>query len=399
MRLLRLVALVVCAITVSSALAADWPYWRGPNRDGIAPDTGINKDWNQRPPEMLWQLPMHDGGFAGPSAAGGRVFIIDHQGDQDIVRAIDLSSGEVLWQTSYQDLAKADYGYSRSTPVYDEGRLYTISYLGKVHCINAEDGQIIWSLDMQQDLSGRRPRWGYAMSARIDGEKLILVPGAESGCVAAVNKNTGETIWQGGSDDIPGYSTPVKATIQGIDQYVVFTGKSLTGVRAEDGQLLWRVPWETEWDVNAATPIVSGDNVFITSNYGRGCAVIAVEADGARILGESKGIAAHFNTPAYYQDYLFGPSNPNLVCLDPRNLQVMWQQPGFERGGVVAVDGVIIAMAGKTGHIAMVEATPEGYNELGRIQPLGGQSWSPPIIADGKLIIRNTEALACLDLM
>ncbi len=399
MRLSHTFAIVVALTVAGSVLAADWPHWRGPDHDGLAPDTGINKDWNNNPPEVLWQTPMHDGGYAGPSVADGRVFIIDHEGAEDVVRAIDLQTGEDLWKTRYPDLAKANYGYSRSTPVYDNGRLYAVSFLGKVTCLDAADGQIIWQVDMPGQLGGRIPTWGYAMSALIDGDRVVVVPGAANGCVAVLDKNTGELIWQGGSDDIAGYATPVKATIQGIEQYVVFTGKSLIGTRASDGELLWRVGWETPYDVNACTPIVSGDHVFVTSNYNRGCAVIAVEEGGARILGESQSMAAHFNTPVYYAGYLYGPSNPNLVCLDPRNLNVMWQQRGFERGGVVGVDGTIIAMSGNAGDVVMVEATPAGYNELGRIKPLGGQSWTAPIVADGKLIIRNKETLACLDLM
>lgn len=399
MRTIRPLAILTAAAITVCALAADWPHWRGPNRDGIAPDTGINKSWGERPPEMLWQTPMHDGGFAGPSVADGTVFIIDHEGNEDIVRAIDIDSGEDVWRTTYEDLGKSDYGFSRSTPVYDEGHVYAVSYLGKVTCLDAASGEIVWQIAMQEELGGRSARWGYAMSVLIDGDRAIVVPGSQNGCVAALDKSSGEVVWQGGGGDIPGYATPVKATIQGTEQYVVFAGKSLIGVRAADGELLWRVPWETDWDVNACTPIVSGDHIFITSDYGRGCAVIAVEQDGAHILGEAKTMATHFNTPVHYQGYLFGPSNPHLVCLDPRNLEVMWRQSGFERGGVVAVDGVIIALGGQSGDLVMIEATAEGYNELGRVTPLGGQSWTAPIIANGKLIIRNTEALACLDLM
>ncbi|MGM0492712.1 MAG: PQQ-binding-like beta-propeller repeat protein [Armatimonadota bacterium] len=399
MRVNRLLAIIACLTVAAAVFAADWPVWLGPNQDGTAPDTGINKDWNNNPPEKLWQVQMHDGGYAGPSVADGKVFIIDHEGQQDVVRAIDLETGDDVWECRYNDLEKANYGFSRSTPVYHDGRLYTVSFKGNVACIDAETGEIVWGVNMPGKFGGVRPTWGYAMSALIDGDRLIIVPGGENACVAALDRMTGEVIWTGGGSDIPGYATPVKATIEGTSQYVVFTGKSVIGVDVEDGSLLWRVPWETSHDVNAATPIVSGNHVFITSNYKRGCAVITVGENGADITWETKGMWSHFNTPVYHDGYLYGPSNPNLVCLDPSNGEQVWTQSGFERGGVCLVDGVILALSGNQGFLAMVEATPDGYNELGRFTPLGGQSWTAPIVADGKLIVRNKEALACFDLM
>jgi outer membrane protein assembly factor BamB len=399
MRVNRLLAIIACLTVAAAVFAADWPVWLGPNQDGTAPDTGLNKDWDNNPPEKLWQVQMHDNGYAGPSVADGKVFIIDHEGQQDVVRAIDLETGDDVWECRYNDLEKANYGFSRSTPVYHDGRLYTVSFKGNVACIDAETGEIVWGVNMPGKFGGVRPTWGYAMSALIDGDRLIIVPGGENACVAALDRMTGEIIWTGGGSDIPGYATPVKATIHGTPQYVVFTGKSVIGVDADDGSLLWRVPWETSHDVNAATPIVSGDHVFITSNYRRGCAVVTVGENDASITWETKGMWSHFNTPVYHDGYLYGPSNPNLVCLDPSNGEQVWTQSGFERGGVCLVDGVILALSGNQGFLAMVEATPDGYNELGRFTPLGGQSWTAPIVADGKLIVRNKDALACFDLM
>jgi len=218
--------------------------------------------------------------------------------------------------------------------------------------------------------------------------------------VAALNAATGETIWKGGGNDIPGYATPVKATIQGTEQYVVFAGKALIGVDASSGQGLWRYPWETKYDVNAATPIVSGDAIFITSGYGHGCAIIQINEDGPVRIWENREVMAHFNSPIYLGGVFFANSDPgHLVCLNPGNGQPIWKQQGFEKGGLVAVDGTIIAIDGRGGDVVMVEATQAGYHELGRINPLGGQSWTAPIVADGKLIVRNKEAMVCLDLM
>lgn len=400
MRLITL-AVVVCSLSQSVTIfAADWPAWRGPNADGIAPDTGINKDWKARPPQKLWQVPLTDDSYSGPSVADGKVFILDHQGDQDIVRALDFATGDEVWRFTYQDLPKPNQGTTRSTPVFSEGKLYTISHLGKVHCLDAANGEKIWMRDMRSEFGGKRPTWGYAMSALIDSDKVIVCPGGDNASVAALNKGSGETIWAGGGSDIPGYATPVKATINGQDQYVVFTGVSLIGVSADGGPALWRIPWVNKHKVNAATPLVAGNHIFFTSDYGRGCAVVAIEPQGAVIKWENTEVRAHFNSPVYYNGAMFANSNPgHLVCLNAGGGSVIWKQQGFERGGFVVVDGVIIALDGRGGDLVMVNATTDGYQELGRIKPLGGQSWTAPIIAHGKLIVRNKNAMVCLDLM
>lgn len=394
-----LIAAAVLSLA-SAAWPADWPQFGGPNGDFIALDTGINKDWSQRPPEVLWRVSLSDDGYAGPSVAHGKVFIIDHQGDRDIVRALDLQTGADIWSFDYPDHSKPNYGFARSTPVFSEGKLYTLSRLGLLQCLDATTGDKSWSRHLVREFGGQTPKWQYAISPLVDGDRVIVVPGGPNACVAALDKNTGETIWGGGGSDIPGYSTPVPATINGQEQYVVFTGYSLIGVDAATGQRLWRVPWETRYDVNAALPVIMGNRIFITSGYNRGCAVVEVSGSDASIRWENQEIKAHFSSALFYNGDIYGTSDPgHLVCLDPATGDPLWRQPGFEKGGIVLVDGVIIGMDGRGGDVIMAEASPNGYRELGRIKPLGGQSWTAPIVADGKLIVRNKKAIVCLDLM
>ncbi len=393
-----LLALCVCLPTL--VFAADWPQWRGPNVDGIAPEKGINKNWAVKMPATLWQIPLSDNGFAGPSVAEGKVFIIDHVGDRDIVRALELQSGKEVWNFAYDDAAKDNYGFTRATPVYDQGRLYILSWLGMAYCLNAKTGAQVWTRNIIHDFNGVLPTWNLAMSPLIDGNKVILCPGGANAAVVALNKNTGETIWQGGGSDKPGYATPVTATILGVKQYVIFTGVSLIGVKIADGALLWRYPWQTKYDINAATPIVNGSSIFISSGYDSGSALLDITKDGPVKRWESRAMRAHFNTPVCYHGFLYGASDPegDLICMNPTNGAVLWRQHGFEKGGVVVADDVLFALCGNSGELVMLRPTPEGYQELGRCKPLGGQSWTPPIIADGKMIVRNRKALACLNI-
>jgi len=382
-----------------SANPLDWPKWRGPNGDGISPETGINKNWAETPPKVLWKVDLGDDGFAGPSVADGMLFIIDHRGGNDVVRAIDIDTGKDIWQFTYPDASKSNYGFSRSTPVYDEGRLYAFSRLGKIHCLDAKTGRKLWTRDVIADFKCRRPGWDMAMSPLIDGDQLILCTGAANATVVALNKLTGKTIWQGGGSDKPGYASPVVATIDGTRQYVVFTGVSLIGVDAGDGKLLWSLPWKTSYDVNAPTPIVTDEGIFITSGYKHGCALVKVAGGRARIVWQNKVIQSHFSTPVLIDGYIYGTTDPGrLVCLELATGKVIWSQKGFQKGGLVGVDGTIIVVDGAKGDVVMVKLTREGYRELGRFKPLGGQSWTAPIVAQGKLFVRNKGALVAIAL-
>ena len=379
---------------------SDWPRFLGPNADGISTETGINKDWAARPPQVLWQTGMSDDGYAGPCVADGKVFIIDHQGDEDVVRALDLASGKDAWSFRYADPGGANNGFAHSTPCYDEGRLFTVGRMGQVNALNATDGAPLWSKDFRNDFGGTPPSWNFAASPIVDGDRLVLLPGGPDASVAVLDKATGETIWKGGGTFDPSYATPVVAVLSGVKQYVVFTGKALTGVKADDGKLLWQVPWGTQYGVNAAMPLVDGDTVFATSNYQFGGGLYRIGAGGAQKVWFSKEMQSHFSSPLLYKGHIFGTTDPgDLICMVPSGGKVLWRQGGFEKGGLIIVDDAILAFNGSNGDLIMAATSTSGYQELGRLpQPLGGQSWTAPVVAQGRLIIRNKAELACLDL-
>jgi outer membrane protein assembly factor BamB len=387
---------LLVALLLAPAAASDWPRFLGPNGDVMSPETGINKTWNETPPKLVWKTAMHDRGYAGPSVREGVLYIIDHQDDEDVIRALDLTNGKERWTYRYKDLSRPNYGFSRSTPVIAGGGIYTLSAAGRLHCFALKNHRKVWSIHLPTDLDGRAPKWLYAMSPYIDGDRLIAVPGGRKGCVAALDRKTGKAIWQSGGSDRPGYATPVRATIDGVDQYVVFTGTRLIGVAVTNGKLLWERTWRTRYDVNAATPVIRGDEIFITSNYGRGGAVLKIANGRVTTVWENKTMASHFSTPIVHEGHIYGSTSTNkFVCMEWKTGATKWETRGFERGGVVGVDGTLIALDGRRGTVVMFELTPTACKELGRMKGLGGQSWIAPIIADGKLIIRNRTALAC----
>lgn len=387
-------------LLTTMALAEDWPRFFGPTGNGLAPDQGINKNWAAKPPRVLWKTGLTDDGYAGPSVADGKVFIIDHQGQEDVVRAIGLDNGQDVWSFRYPDPGGPNYGFARSTPTYDNGTLYVLGRRGQLVALNAADGKLLWGKNIVQEFGGKPPQWNYAASPFVDGDKLIVVTGGQNSIVA-LNKADGSLVWAGGGSFSASYATPVVATINGTKQYLIFAGEALTGVNAENGQLLWQVPWATKYGVNAALPITDQNYVFGTSGYGFGGGVVQIGPQGPQTVWASQAMMAHFSSPIYYKGYIFGTTDPgDFICLTPSNGAVTWRRPGFEKGGIVGVDDTFIALCGGTGELVMVEANPQAYRELGRVAaPLGGQSWTAPIVANGKLIIRNKNTLACLDLM
>ena len=398
-RQLAVAAIVPLTVLIAALQPSDWPRFRGANADGISTEKGIRKDWASRPPKVVWKVAMSDDGYAGPSVAGQLVFIVDHQGEEDIVRALDLNTGKEKWRRAYAESSRNVYGFARATPTVANGRVYTLSREGRMMCLDARDGRIVWQVHLKSDLGGEAPMWGYAAPPLLDGKRLIVWPGGKQGAMAALDPATGKVLMRGGGDDVPGYGMPVIATLAGRRQYVMTVWKGFVGVSTDTGEVLWRIPWETIDGTNVACPIVIGDSVFITSSYNMGCALYRIGPSGAQEQWRSKALRAHMNTPVLIGGRIYGIGDPtHLVCLDPATGNVRWKEPGFEKGGLVAVDGVLIAMNGSRGDVVMVRINPDRYEELGRFTPLGGQSWSPPIIASGKLLVRNRKALACIDL-
>jgi outer membrane protein assembly factor BamB len=389
---------------------SEWPQFRGPSLNGLSPEKGIRKDWKTRPPVVRWKVDLTDDGYAGPCAAGGLVYIVDHVADKDVVRAFDVETGKERWRYAYEigseqwrytktQPTQSVYGFSRATPTVAKNRVYTLSREGHLNCLDARTGTLIWKRHLKYDLGGVIPVWGYTSPPMVYNGEVIVWPGGEKTAIAALNPADGSVIWQGGEGDIAGYGMPVPATILGKRQFVMTVFSGFVGAEAGTGKVLWRIPWETTDGTNIACPIVIGNTVFVTSSYDMGCALYDITPEGPKEVWRSKVMRAHMNTPVLYNGLLYGTGDPGyLMCLDPKTGEVRWRESGFEKGGVVGVDGVLLAVNGSVGDVVMVRLTPERYEEMGRFTPLGGQSWSPPIVAYGKLFIRNKKALACVDL-
>jgi outer membrane protein assembly factor BamB len=383
-----------------SAHGADWPGFRGPNADGMAPEQGINKDWNQKPPQTLWKVDLSDKGWAAPAVANGRLYIVDHQGTDDIVRALDAATGKDLWQFTYPDADTNRNGFTVNTPLIVGGKVYVYSRKGKIHCLNADTGEKLWSRDLAVEYPGAVPPWDFCLSPVADGDALLLGVSGTTASVAALQKETGKTLWQAGAFQIS-YASPVVATLGGHKQILLFGVDGLVGLDPADGKELWRVPWPTKFGgKKGPTPVLLGnDRVFIATTEGGDTGVVDLASGAPVVVWKHKEMQDHFPTPVYSHGRIYGSSEPKfLECLDPATGAILWKEETGQYASVLGVDDTVIALSGKTGELVQIDATVPTYKELGRCTPLGGTSWAAPILADGRLYVRNQKELACINL-
>lgn len=385
---------------------ADWPQWRGPRRDGVAHFPDLLTAWPARGPARLWQAPGGEG-FSSLAVADGRACTLLRQNDQEVIVCWGANDGQEQWRFAYDVPAQSQFPGPRSTPTFDGSRLYTVGAAGLLHCLHAADGKVLWKRDLRAELSAPGGQWGHAFSPLVEGNLLITTPGGPGASLAAFDKETGDLVWKA-LDDPPGYSSPVPFTAGGVPQVVAFTGNSIVGVAPADGKLYWRYPWATEFQVNAATPLTFHakssdkvlDYVFISSGYGRGCALLKIEADGggfrARPVYEGNQLCSHFASPVRYRDYLFGFNESTLVCLDLRSGEVRWSKSGYNKGSLLRVDHYLLVL-GETGKLALMEASAEEAEPIASARPLTRRCWTMPVLAEGRLFLRDEEQVLCLD--
>jgi outer membrane protein assembly factor BamB len=393
------VAVSMFALT-SAALSAEpatWPRFNGPRGDGWSPATGINKDWKAKEPAELWRVDLGDKGYAGAASDGVAVFIIDHEKDQDVVRALDLERGTELWRFAYADNGEQNYGFARATPALSGGHVFTLGRLGQLHCLDAKTGAKVWNVDIQSAFKGKAPQWHYAASPIIVGSSLIVAPGGDDAAVVALDPLTGKTIWSGGGSDKPGYATPVVRDTQ----LVLMTCDKILEIDGATGKQTWSFPWKTNLDANCSSPLLTEAGVFVTSGYGTGCAMLAPDGTTAKEVWRNKLVQSHMSSPVLHQGFIYATTDPGaLVCLEAKTGAERWRQKGFGKGALMAIDGCLIVTEDKTGEGVLVELNSTAYRELGRIQPFSskGDYWTQPVVAAGRLLLRSKTELVCLDI-
>lgn len=412
---MKYLALSFCLLF--AAQAADWPRFLGPDGTSMSAETGINKDWQAKPPKELWRQPLSDNGHAGPAVANGVVYMPDFHLEKDdagkplaasgqaVLHALDLTTGKEIWRHAFPEQTKENFGLTRATPLVSDGIIYTNSMNGTVTAIRAASGDTLWQRQLLEQTDGKPPRWGVSNSLIRDGETLYALSSGENALLIALDCKTGKTRWTGGGTDVMGYATPLITDLNDQKQIVTFSGTTIRG-SATNGEPLWSLPWKTKYDVNAAMPAPVGDDqLLITSGYRNKTALVKVKGDATEFVWVNKKINTRYSSPVVYEGHAYTTTEPGyLVCFSLSDGSEKWRTKssdgqGFEHGAVTAVDGTLIALSGNTGAVVMAELSPHAYNELGYINPLQDkQCWAAPVISKKKLLVRSPRALVCLDL-
>ncbi|MDD4019088.1 MAG: PQQ-like beta-propeller repeat protein [Kiritimatiellae bacterium] len=397
-----LLCLLVLAVLPA---AADWPHLSGPTLDFHAAATAIGRDWKTFPPALVWKTALSDNGHACASCAKETIFIVDHLGTNDIVRALALADGKESWRYAYPDTHTYYHGFARATPTVYRDRVYTVSRMGLAHCLDATTGRLIWKIDFIKDLGGQAPNHGFTAPVGVWGDKAFLQPGGTNGNIVAVHQETGKLLWRGGNSEKPGYSLPVIVPFENTPTLLCYSANALMGLDPDTGSLLWTHPRTNSFGNNIVQPVIMGNRLFTGASDHFGSTVIEIRGGRPHEVWETKAICPLFTTPVLVNGHFFGtssgkPAKPEgLMCFDPDTGKINWKIHAFEHGQVLAADGVVLALDGQKGDLVMIEPTAEAYREITRFTPLGGRSWATFFTVGDRLIIRNQRELACFRLV
>lgn len=402
-----LAGLVVVAATW--ARAEEWPKWRGPRGDGISHETGLLDKWPDAGPPKVWTATVGLG-FSSPIGFDGKIFLVSEDQGKDLLSAFDADSGKMIWtQPTPGGYPKNDYPGSRATPTIDGDRIFTYSGGGELVCRQVSDGKPVWNINILRSLGTSMLNWGEASSPLVT-DKAVYVQCGEGGPLAvAVDKVTGQIAWKSQFTGTAGYAAPVMMDVGAARELIVFAASGLVGMEPMTGKTLWSVPWQTSYDVNASTPIVDGDKVFVTSGYGHGAAQFQVTAAGAQQVWTTTEVQSRFPAAVLDSGYLYCISEDRLgtlKCLDWKDGKVKWTARGgrsmkFGFGGsLVRFSDKLITMS-QNGMLSLMKATPDGVSLISQVQLFDStfdRVWSTPLIYHGKLYVKGEAELVCLNI-
>jgi outer membrane protein assembly factor BamB len=396
----------------------DWPHWRGPNRNDVSLETGLLKEWPADGPKQLWINRRSGLGYAGFSVVDGKLYTMGLEDDIEFALCLNAEDGTEIWRERLGNRFKNGSGDGpRSTPSIDGDRAYFMGASGNLSCRNKEDGKQIWSVEMS-DFGGSVPNWGYAESPLVDEDKVICTPGGSKGTILALDKKTGEKIWQSKPVtrvlDNGAVTSPAKAHYSSIlpvnwnnrRQYVQLTVLAVVGVDAETGDVLWQTDWPGKTAV-IPSPIFDGGNVYVTSGYGVGAKLIKIDGDNdATELWYTKAMQNHHGGVILIGDYLFGSSARSWVCQRKSDGEMVWSDRAIKKGALAYADGMFYQVQESDGKVLLIQADENSHDVKGsftlspqtkRRSPRG-KIWVHPVIANGKLYLRDQEMIYCYDI-
>jgi outer membrane protein assembly factor BamB len=385
------------------AQVPEWHQWRGPNRDGHSPETGLLEEWPSGGPRQVWRAAGAGTGFSSFSSSNGRLFTLGSRGNVEYVIAFDAATGKRVWEVPNGDRFRNEMGDGpRSTPTVEGGRVYAFGGTGTLVCLDAATGTRIWAVDVVRQFGGVTPYWGYSEAPLIVGDRIVLNAGGRSASIVALNKADGKTLWQSHNDEA-GYSSPMLLRTGSLQQVVFFTGRRALAVDPRDGRLLWSYNRASNNTANIATPVVRGNRVFVSSDYGTGAALLEVRAAGNVASADevyfTREMRNHHASSVVVGDHVYGFSSSILTALAFDTGQLAWRDRSVGKGSLIYADRHLYLYS-EQGTVGLADASPAGYRERGRfsIPQSGPPMWSHPIISGGKLILRDQDTVYAYDI-
>ena len=388
---------VVTIISAISARADDWPCWRGPDRNGISREKELSPAALKNGARKLWTVDI-GAGFSTVAVADGHVFTFGNKGNRDFALCIDADKGRQVWEHSYP-CAAARYPGPRSSPAVDDTSVYILSRTGVLSCLDRATGKPRWTQKLTTTLGAQPLHWGFACSPCIIGNSVIVNINNHG---AGLSKRDGAKIWTSPPGK-SGYASPVPCVHGGKPALAVFSPSALCGVDLQTGRRLWSYKWKTKHDANATDPLIAGNRAFVSTSYGRGCALLDISGEAPKVLWQNKTMQTHTSTAVLIDKHIYGFSGDirrgtPLLCLDIATGKTKWTQKIDGAGSLIAADGKLIVLT-ENGELVIVPASPAGYKELARAPIISDQKcWSSPVLANGRIYCRSNQGtLVCVD--
>ena len=397
----------------ANGATADWPQWRGPQRDAISRETKLLEQWPEGGPKLLWTNRGLGRGYSSPSVVGDRLYVLGTADNTAAAIAVDLNSGEQLWVAKLGEQYENNWGGGpRGSVTVDGDRLYALDAVGNLFCLETENGEKVWQKNLVSDFGGQIPNWGYCESPLVDGDKVVVTAGGPK-CVVAFNKTSGDVIWTStGLDEPAHYSSFIAANIDGVPLYVNQTSKGMVGVHADTGKLLWRYEKTGNGTATIPTPIFHDGHVYGTSGYGTGCGLVKLTAAGSEVRADevyfSKDMKNHHGGVVLKDGHIYGYSDGGgWLCQNFMTGEVVWRdRDAHGKGSVIYADDRLYCYSENEGALVLAEPSTEGWKEHGRftipettkLERGSGKIWAHPVVSHGKLLLRDQDLLFCFDI-
>jgi outer membrane protein assembly factor BamB len=403
--------LTLCCYASAPGWAADWPQFLGPTRDGVYAESDLAGAWPAGGPEVVWRKNV-GAGFSGTVVANHLLILFHRVGNQEVVEGLDARSGAPRWSDSYPTSYHDDFGFDegpRATPCVANGRVYTFGAEGMLLCLDLSDGKKVWQLETKKEFHQDKGFFGAACSPLVENNAVLLNIGGPNGAgIAAFDKDTGRVLWKS-TDDEASYASPVAATIRDRRYAFFFTRAGLVAADPANGRVQFQFPWRSRGNssVNAATPLIIDDTIFLSACYGTGAVLLRVRDNGVEKIWSGDDILSnHYATSVYRAGFLYGIDGradpgfspaPSLRCVELKTGKILWREDSVGAGTIILAGDRLLVLTEK-GELIRAAAGAERYKAFDRVQimPVGVRAY--PALADGYLYARDKDKLFCFDL-